>query len=59
MQKQGEKYGNTCINLFTVVCISLETRSIASQQSVAVGWVKIKVWSMPHLKGLAANFKLM
>ena len=43
----------------TVVCISLETRSIASQPSVAVGWVKIKVWSMPHLKGLTANFKLM
>ena len=43
----------------TVVCISLEMRSIASQPSVAVGWVKIKVWSMPHLKGLTANFKLM
>ena len=43
----------------TVMCISLETRSIASQPSVAVGWVKIKVWSMPHLKGLTANFKLM
>ena len=46
-------------DLLTVVCISLETRSIASQPSVAVGWVKIKVWSMPHLKGLTANFKLM
>ena len=37
----------------------LETHSIASQPSVVVGWVKIKVWSMPHLKGLTANFKLM
>ena len=45
--------------LCTVMCISLEMRSIASHPSVAVGWVKIKVWSMPHLKGLTANFKLM
>ena len=43
----------------TVVCISLETRSIASQPSVAVGWVKIKIWSMAQLKGLTAKFKLM
>ena len=43
----------------TVVCISLETCSIAGLPSVAVGWVKIKVWSIPHLKGLTANFKLM
>ena len=27
----------------TVVCISLETRSVAKQVSVAVGWVKIKI----------------
>ena len=46
-------------HLLTVVCISLETRSIAIQPSVAVGWVQTKVWSMPHLKGLTANFKLM
>ena len=45
--------------LCTVVCISLETCSIASQPSVAVGWVKIKVWSMAQLKGLTAKFKLI
>ena len=47
------------LSLPTVVYISLETCSVVSQPSVAVDWVKIKVWSMPHLKGLAANFKLM
>ena len=43
----------------TVVCISLETRSVASQPSVALVWVKIKIWSMAQLKGLTAKFKLM
>ena len=44
---------------FTVVCISLETRSVAKQVSVAVGWVKIKISLMAQLKGLTAKFKLM
>ena len=43
----------------TVVCISLETRSVAKQMSVAVGWVKIKILLMAQLKGLTAKFKLM
>ena len=59
MGKIGEKFLAGTQYIDTVVCISLETLSIASQPSVAVGWVKIKVWSMPHLKGLTANFKLM
>ena len=45
--------------LTTVVCISLETRSVAKQVSVAVGWVKIKILLMAQLKGLTAKFKLM
>ena len=44
---------------YTVVCISLETRSVAKQVSVAVGWVKIKILLMAQLKGLTAKFKLM
>ena len=43
----------------TVVCISLETRSVAKQVSVAVGWVKIEILLMAQLKGLTAKFKLM
>ena len=43
----------------TVVCISLEMRSVAKQVSVAVGWVKIKISLMAQLKGLTAKFKLM
>ena len=43
----------------TVVCISLETRSVAKQLSVVVGWVKIKILLMAQLKGLTAKFKLM
>ena len=43
----------------TVVCISLETRSVTKQVSVAVGWVKIKISLMAQLKGLTAKFKLM
>ena len=43
----------------TVVCISLETRSVAKQVSVAVGWDKIKISLMAQLKGLTAKFKLM
>ena len=43
----------------TIVCISLETRSVAKQVSVAVGWVKIKILLMAQLKGLTAKFKLM
>ena len=43
----------------TVVCISLEMRSVAKQVSVAVGWVKIGISLMAQLKGLTAKFKLM
>ena len=43
----------------TVVCISLETRSVAKQVSVAVGWNKIKILLMAQLKGLTAKFKPM
>ena len=43
----------------TVVCISLETSSVAKQVSVVVGWVKINISLMAQLKGLTANFKLM
>ena len=43
----------------TVVCISLETRSVAKQVSLAVGWVKIAISLMAQLKGLTARFKLM
>ena len=46
-------------SVLTVVCISLETRSVAKQVSVAVGWVKIKILLMAQLKGLTAKFKLM
>ena len=46
-------------NAFTVLCISLETQSVPRKASVAVGWVKIKIWSMAQLKGLTAKFKLM
>ena len=44
---------------YTVVCISLETRSVAKQVSVAVGWDKLKILLMAQLKGLTAKFKLM
>ena len=43
----------------TVMCISLETRSVAKQVSVTVGWDKIKILLMAELKGLTAKFKLM
>ena len=43
----------------TVVCISLETRSVAKQVSVAVGWVKTKILLMAQLKGLKAKFKFV
>ena len=43
----------------TVLCISLETHSVARQGSVAVGWVIIIIWSMAQLKGLTAKFKFM
>ena len=43
----------------TVMCISLETRSVAKQVSVVVGWVKIKILLMAQLKGLTAKLKLM
>ena len=36
-----------------------QTRSVAKQVSVAVGWVKIKILLMAQLKGLTAKFKLM
>ena len=56
--KAGSKFFGL-ISLYTVLCISLETRSVARQASVAVGWVKIEIWSMAQLKGLTAKFKLM
>ena len=43
----------------TVVLIRDQTRSVAKQVSVAVGWVKIKISLMAQLKGLTAKFKLM
>ena len=54
--------GRLAKNLFTystVVCISLETSTVAKQVSVAVGLVKIKISLMAQLKGLTAKFKLM
>ena len=45
--------------LSTVVLIRDQTRSVAKQVSVAVGWVKIKISLMAQLKGLTAKFKLM
>ena len=44
---------------YTVVLIRDQTRSVAKQVSVAVGWVKIKISLMAQLKGLTSNFKLM
>ena len=55
---RADRYNLDC-TLSTVVCISLETRSVAKQVSVAVGWVKIKISLMAQLKGLTAKFKLM
>ena len=43
----------------TVVLIRDQTRSVAKQVSVAVGWVKIRISLMAQLKGLTAKFKLM
>ena len=43
----------------TVVLIRDQTRSVAKQVSVAVGWVKMKILLMAQLKGLTAKFKLM
>ena len=45
--------------LYTVVLIRDQTRSVAKQVSVAVGWVKIEISLMAQLKGLTAKFKLM
>ena len=45
--------------LYTVVLIRDQTRSVAKQVSVAVGWVKIEITLMAQLKGLTAKFKLM
>ena len=45
--------------MYTVVLIRDQTRSVAKQVSVAVGWVKIKISLMAQLKGLTAKFKLM
>ena len=47
------------LTLSTVVLIRDQTRSVAKQVSVAVGWVKIKISLMAQLKGLTAKFKLM
>ena len=43
----------------TVLCIGLETHSVAKQVSVVDGWVKIKILLMVQLKGLTAKLKLM
>ena len=45
--------------VITVVCITLETRSVAKQVSVVVGWIKIKILLMAQMKALTAKFKLM
>ena len=56
-------YGTECIRgtsfMTTVVLIRDQTRSVAKQVSVAVGWVKIEISLMAQLKGLTAKFKLM
>ena len=54
-----QRMANTKINKCTVVLIRDQTRSVAKQVSVAVGWVKIKISLMAQLKGLTAKFKLM
>ena len=51
--------GLTTQKLSTVVLIRDQTRSVAKQVSVAVGWVKIEISLMAQLKGLTAKFKLM
>ena len=48
-----------CHGTATVVLIRDQTRSVAKQVSVAVGWVKIEISFMAQLKGLTAKFKLM
>ena len=53
------KNSKTSISVLTVVLIRDQTRSVAKQVSVAVGWVKIKISLMAQLKGLIAKFKLM
>ena len=45
--------------IHTVMLIRDQTRSVAKQVSVAVGWVKIEISLMAQLKGLTAKFKLM
>ena len=53
------KIAGLCLRPATVVLIRDQTRSVAKQVSVAVGWVKIKISLMAQLKGLTAKFKLM
>ena len=61
----GNKVGSFCNDLHKLTFIavlkriSLETRSVAKQVSVAVGWIKIKILLMAQLRGLTAKFKLM
>ena len=50
---------STFLTSYTVVLIRDQTRSVAKQVSVAVGWVKIEISLMAQLKGLTAKFKLM
>ena len=50
---------NEKIEPLTVVLIRDQTRSVAKQVSVAVGWVKIKILLIAQLKGLTAKLKLM
>ena len=45
--------------IYTVICKSLHTASVAKQVSVAVGWVKIKISLIAQLKVLTDKFKLM
>ena len=59
MQIQWSKLPTTLSGIITVVLIRDQTRSVAKQVSVAVGWVKIEISLMGQLKGLTAKFKLM
>ena len=55
----SKNFVNDPIHVCTVVLIRDQTRSVAKQVSVAVGWVKIEISLMAQLKGLTAKFKLM
>ena len=53
------RFSSFLLSKSTVVLIRDQTRSVAKQVSVAVGWVKIEILLMAQLKGLTAKFKLM